>query len=58
MSQSRSDLGLPPAARAPWERPSVTFVGELRGLVRGTGKVSGEPNDSDAQAFNKSPGQT
>jgi hypothetical protein len=58
MKECRSDPDEPvPAGGRPWERPSLTFLGNLRTLVRGAGKISGQPNDNDMQAFQKSPGQ-
>jgi hypothetical protein len=35
----------------------MTFVGDLRNLVRGATKLSGTPNDNDPSGFRKSPGQ-
>jgi len=41
-----------------WERPALTFLGDLKDLVRGAGKLTGPPNDSDMTSMRKSPGQT
>ncbi len=46
-----------PRVKPRWERPSLTLLGNLKDLVRGVGKFSGSPNDSDMMNFNKSPGQ-
>jgi hypothetical protein len=39
-----------------WERPSLTFLGDLKDLVRGEGKLTGPPNDMDMTNMRKSPG--
>jgi hypothetical protein len=59
MCEPTSNPHEPPQARVKprWERPSLTFLGDLKDLVRGSGKISGSPNDSDMMAFQKSPGQ-
>ena len=54
---SNPDAPSPTGVKPRWERPSLTFLGDLKDLVRGSGKISGQPNDSDMQAFQKSPGQ-
>ena len=59
MDESRVDPegSLRRGAKPRWERPTLTFLGNLKELVQGAGKFSGSPNDSDMLNFNKSPGQ-
>jgi hypothetical protein len=59
MDEPRVDSEAPPRLepKRRWERPSLAFLGDLKDLVRGAGKLSGAPNDSDMLAFQKSPGQ-
>lgn len=56
--RSSPDEEAPPAGRSRWERPSLTFVGNVQDLVRGETKFSGPANDSDMKDFRKSPGLT
>jgi hypothetical protein len=55
MSEPRSEPVEQPRAggRIPWERPSVTLVGNLRNLVHGFGKT-GPQSDADPQLTRKS----
>ena len=49
---------LPPTeAKSPWERPTLTFLGDIKDLVQGTGKLTGPENDMDMTNIRKSPGQ-
>ena len=43
MNEPRANPDGPPEIRAKsrWARPSLTFLGDLKDLVRGSGKVSG-----------------
>lgn len=43
--------------RPAWERPTLTLLGDLKGLVRGLGKVTAPDNDMDATNMRKSTGQ-
>jgi hypothetical protein len=55
MSEPRSDAMEQARAggRVPWEKPSVTLLGNLRDLVHGGGKT-GPNSDSDPQNTRKS----
>ncbi len=41
-------------ARAPWERPTLTMLGDVKDLVKAQGKISGNA-DSDAGSMRKPP---
>jgi hypothetical protein len=43
-----------PPARAPWERPTLTALGDVRDLVKGATKQSGHA-DSDGTSVRKPP---
>jgi hypothetical protein len=56
MSEPLDEDTAPGRSRAPWERPTLTELGDVKDLIRGSGKVSGAPNDSDPTSTRKSPG--
>jgi hypothetical protein len=41
-------------AKAPWERPALTLLGDVKDLVRGASKQSGNA-DSDGTSVRKPP---
>jgi hypothetical protein len=42
-------------SRAPWERPTLTELGDVKDLVRGVGKLSAE-GEPDMTSMRKPPG--
>ena len=56
MNSGGSDPDAPvQAGKRPWECPSLMLLGNLKTLVRGTGKLSGHVSDSDQVAGQKTP---
>lgn len=58
MNEPRSNRDAPPRTEATsrWERPLLTFVGDLKDLVRGEGKLSGT-HDMDSTNMRLEKGQ-
>ena len=54
MSESLDDDRPLGRSRAPWERPTLTELGDVKDLVRGSAKQSGNA-DSDGTSVRKPP---
>jgi hypothetical protein len=54
MTERAEDTAPREGAKAPWERPTLTLLGDVQDLVRGATKVSGNA-DSDGTSFRKPP---
>ena len=54
MTEPAEDTAPRAGAKAPWERPTVTLLGDVQDLVRGASKQSGQA-DSDGTSVRKPP---
>ena len=54
MTEPAEDTAPRAGAKAPWERPTVTLLGDVQDLVRGASKQSGNA-DSDGTSVRKPP---
>jgi hypothetical protein len=54
MTEPGEDTAPREGAKAPWERPTLTLLGDVQDLVRGATKQSGNA-DSDGTSVRKPP---
>ena len=54
MTEPAGDTAAREGAKVPWERPTLTLLGDVQHLVRGATKASGNA-DSDGTSVRKPP---